>query len=258
MALAGRGIVVTRPREQAGGLCALIEHAGGRAIRFPTLEIAPLADPSPAYRAIDALDAQDLAVFVSANAVRYAFSLIAARRPGWRWPASLRAAAVGSGTGEALRAAGVAEVLLPQECADSEGLLALPALQAVCGRRIVIFRGQGGRPVLGDTLRQRGAAVSYAECYRRRMPQPDAAPLLACWRQRRIDAITVSSAEGLENLCRLLGEAGAQLLRGTPVFAPHRRIAERGRSLGLQTLCVSGPGDAEMLRALVAYFASGK
>jgi uroporphyrinogen-III synthase len=46
--LGGRGVLVTRPAAQADGLCRLIEAAKGRAIRLPTIEIAPAADPREA------------------------------------------------------------------------------------------------------------------------------------------------------------------------------------------------------------------
>ena len=39
MTLHGRGILITRPREQAQGLAKLVEAAGGRAIVFPAIEI---------------------------------------------------------------------------------------------------------------------------------------------------------------------------------------------------------------------------
>ena len=256
--LAGRGIVVTRPREQAVALKTLIEDAGGRAFVFPTIEIAPLADARRALAAMDRLEAFDLAVFVSANAVRMGFRLMYERRPGWHWPSALPAAGVGKGTAQALGAAGVDRVMLPSDTSDSEGLLALPAFNEVLGKRVVIFRGRGGRALLGDTLRERGAEVSSVECYERLMPSSDPAPLLERWQGDEIDAVTVSSGEGLSNLCRLVGEAGAAHLRATPLFVPHRRVADLARSLGLERICVAGPDDAEMVRALVAYFSGAK
>jgi uroporphyrinogen-III synthase len=49
------------------------------------------------------------------------------------------------------------------------------------GKRVIIFRGEGGRELLGETLKQRGAAVEYVSCYRRARPQLDPAPLLKLW-----------------------------------------------------------------------------
>ena len=65
MSLAGRGVVLTRPRELAEAFARLLERRGVRAIVFPTIEIQPLAPP----RALSRLTDHDLAIFVSPSAV---------------------------------------------------------------------------------------------------------------------------------------------------------------------------------------------
>ncbi len=167
--------MVTRPRDQAAGLAALIEAAGGRAFLYPAIEIEELPDPASAVRAIGNLEQLDLAIFVSPTAVRKSFELIKKMRAAW--PASLRAAAVGQGSRDELQRHGIQSVLAPESGADSEALLVLPELAAVAGKRIVIFRGEGGRELLGDSLAARGAKVEYAACYRRARPRIDVGPL---------------------------------------------------------------------------------
>ncbi len=109
----------------------------------------------------------DLYVFISPNAVTFAGRLL----EGHSLPDGARLAAVGSGTAQALQQAGFKVDLLPDARFDSEGLLALPELSRLAGRRVVIVRGEGGRPLLGDELRARGADVVYAEVYRRSRPE---------------------------------------------------------------------------------------
>ncbi|HWA36884.1 MAG TPA: uroporphyrinogen-III synthase, partial [Burkholderiales bacterium] len=140
--------------------------------------------------------------------------------------------------------------------ADTEALLDLPALRQPSGRRILIVCGEGGRQVLGDALRARGAIVERAELYRRALPLADPSALLGAWDAGRVHAVTVSSAEGVGNLFRLLGDAGAARLRETPLFVPHPRVAEAARERGVrETVVTGGAADAEMLARLVAYFA---
>jgi uroporphyrinogen-III synthase len=246
--LAGRGIVVTRPREQADGLAARIQAAGGRVFLFPTLEICEPRDPEPAMRVIDRLDTFDMAVFISPIAVQRAFRLIRT------WPPRLRAATVGRGSRAELERHGVAGALAPASGADSESLLAAPQLADVRGKRFVIFRGEGGREVLRETLVSRGALVEYAECYRRARPAADPAPLLAAWSAREVDAVTASSSEGIANLCAMLGDAGAALVQGTPLLVPHPRVAQEARRLGAQTVLLGSAADDETVEQLVAYF----
>jgi len=241
--LAGKRIVVTRPRELAQGLAALIAQAGGEPLLFPTIEIRDVEDPAAARALLARLHEFDLAVFVSPSAVRKAFELAAGRE----WPARLRVAAVGSGTRRELESRGLLRVIAPTGRADSEGLLALPEMAEA--RRVVIFRGAGGREWLGEALAARGASVEYAECYRRE--RPTAAPVPA----GRVDAFCVSSGEALRNLVALLGR---ERVAQAPVFVPHERVAAAARELGLREPVLAGPADAEMLAALVAYFRGAK
>lgn len=246
--LAGRGILVTRPREQAAALAGRVEAEGARALVFPAMEIDPPSDPAPAQRLARELGSFDLAIFVSPTAVRKGLALVGA------WPEAVRVAGVGSGTRAELERQGIAGAWAPQGAADSEALLALPELAEVWGKRIAIFRGEGGRELLAETLSRRGARVEHAVCYRRSPPRGDIAPVLQAWRAGALHAVTSSSSVGLGYLLRALGEQGARLMHATPLFASHERIAEEARRLGVQKIVVAGPGDAEMVDALVAYF----
>lgn len=250
--LAGRRVVVTRPAGQATQLAALIREAGGEPLLFPVLEIFDVVESPQLCELIEHLECFDLAIFISSNAVRKALALVRARRD---WPAGLRVATVGRGTARELRRQGFAAVIAPEARFDSEGLLGLPELNQVAGKRVVIFRGAGGRELLGDTLIARGAAVEYAECYRRGRPAADPAPLLAWCQRKELAAFTVTSSEGLANLRDLLGDAGRECLAATPLFVPHERIAAAARALGVRTVVLTGPGDAGMAAGLTAFFA---
>ena len=193
----------------------------------------------------------DLAIFISPNAVERAMRLIRARR---ELPPGLKIAAIGGAGVRALAAHGVTGVIVPRERYDSEALLALPGITGA--RRVVIFRGEGGRELLGETLAARGASVEYAECYRRVRPSTDPAPLLAAWARGEVDAVTVTSSEGLHNLFEMVGATGRARVLATPLFAPHPRIAETARGLEVQAVVVTGPGDGGLLEGLVAYFSA--
>ena len=248
--LTGKGIVVTRPAEQAAPLAALIRAAGGEAILFPVIEIRDIEDTQPLHALIDRLDDFAWAIFVSPNAVKHALSTITSRRA---LPANLRFAAVGSGTVRELNSCGVSNLIAPAQF-DSEALLALPALANVTGMRIVIFRGSGGREFMGDTLTARGARVEYAECYRRVQPAIDPAPLYDAWERHALHAITATSSEGVHNLVTLAGARGSPWLKQTPMFVPHSRIAEAARALDLNIVVPTAQGDDGLVDGLKQWF----
>ncbi len=250
--LAGRTVVVTRPRAQADALAAAIVAAGGEPLIFPLLEIGPAPDARPLQEALAHLDDYSLAIFISPNAVDYSVPALLGQRC---WPTALIPAAVGQGTVRALSALGVNGTVAPTTRFDSEALLELPELQAdrVAGRKVVIFRGDGGRELLADTLRERGAGVDCVPCYSRSAPAGGAAPLLARWREGRLDALTVSSSEGLRYLVDMLDAEGLAQLARTPVFVPHARIAENAAALGLGRVILTGPADAGIIAGLCTY-----
>ena len=237
MNLAGRGIVVTRPRELAEPFARLLEQHGARAFLFPAIEIQPL--PAPA--ALGRIAEFDLAIFVSPSAVRVAAASL---------PRGLTAAAIGAGTARELERAGVGQVIAPEAGADSESLLAMPQMRQLAGKRVLIVRGEGGRELLGQSLSERGARVEYAECYRRARPATDAGPLLAAWRRGEVHAVTVLSPQTLDNFMSLTGGA----LVALPFFVPHERIARHARERGLGEVIVAERGDDGLIERLVAYF----
>ncbi len=253
MALAGRHVVVTRPAGQVTHLAtALIEH-GAIPVLYPVLEIRDLEDVAPVLDAAIRLDSFDLAVFVSPNAIERALALILPRRS---WPAALRVAAMGKSSEGELARHGIHDVISPPLRFDSEALLELPELTSVYGKRVIIFRGEGGRELLGDTLKARGASIEYVTCYRRVRPAADPAPLLKLWEEGQLDAVTMTSSEGLRNLFEMLGRLGQAWLKKTPVFVPHVRIAEQAHALGLGKVVATDPGDDGLLAGLRAYFGS--
>lgn len=243
--LAGLGIVVTRPARQAAGFAQKLAALGGTPIVFPAIVILPPVDRAPLDAAHASLAKCDFAFFVSANAAEYGAPA--------SWPPHVLAFAPGPGTAEALAACGVPDARVPATTQDSEGLLALPELREVAGKRAVVFRGEGGRELLADTLRSRGARVECVACYRRAAPVAGAQGLVEALREGRAHALTVTSSEGLDNLWQALGDEGRALALRLPCFAPHPRIVARGRTLGL-TMHETGPGDAGLVAALLIRF----
>ena len=253
MSLTGRHVVVTRPAGQAAHFATALADQGAIPVLYPVLEIRDIEDVAPVLDAAIRLDSFDLAVFISPNAIEKALGLILPRRP---WPPGLRVAALGKSSERELARHGIHDVISPPLRFDSEALLELPELTEVRGKRVVIFRGDGGRELLGDTLTARGATIEYVTCYRRAQPLLDPAPLLKLWEQGRLDAVTLTSSEGLRNFHDMLGRLGQAWLKKTPAFVPHTRIAQQAKILGLTQVIPTAPGDDGLMAGLMQYFAT--
>ncbi|MCG6896554.1 MAG: uroporphyrinogen-III synthase [Thiocapsa sp.] len=249
--LGGRGVLVTRPAAQAAGLCRLIEAANGRALAVPSIEIVPTANPRRAAALL--AETWDFMFFVSRNAVEQANALVA----DGTWQQAHQVVAVGRATAQALSRSGRAPDLVPDQRFDSESLLRMPELADLWGSRILIVRGEGGRTLLGDTLRARGARVTYAEVYSRLRPDFDPAPLLAQWAQS-VAMVTATSEEVLLNLLEMLGPQGRSRLLATPLVVVADRTAVTARELGFARVQVAERAeDAAVVQALCALSSQG-
>lgn len=245
--LAGCCIVTTRPAAQAGGLQQALAAQGAEVLNFPVISILP-ADPA-ALRTLD-LEPFALAFFVSPNAVEQALTI----RPRSQWPAVLRVATVGPGSARVLRELGWPDVIAPENGFDSEAVLALPEFSAaaLAGRRVLLVRGEGGRELLAETLRERGAGVEQVSVYRRACAPLDPAPLLRRFRAGELSALVFTASEGLRFFLRITGESGRQMLRSLPCCAPHPRIAAALREAGAARVWLSDAGDAGIAASLAA------
>jgi uroporphyrinogen-III synthase len=243
--LSGKHIAITRPIDQANKLRTMIEQASGTALLFPLIEIAPLDDYGNFDRVISQISEYDWAIFISSNAVQNGMPRLKQLHS---LPDKLRFAAIGPVTAKELGEFGIASVLTPQGRYDSEALLELPEMHAMQGTKVMIFRGVGGRELLADTLRQRGATVTFAECYRRTNPQLDDELLATAYAQNKLDGIVVTSSEAMRHLLDLA--SNHDWLKNTPIFVNHARIAEAASALGLSIHVASGAGDDAMLQRL--------
>ena len=254
--LNGIGIAIARPVDQAKKLSVLIEQAGGTAIFFPLIEITPLSDYAQFESVIQHIENYDWAIFISSNAVQNGMPRLLKQGI----PTKLKFAAIGPVTATELQSFGVKDVLIPSSHAehgdeskvrfDSESLLALPEMQAVKNKKILIVRGIGGRDVLAETLKTRGAQVTFAECYQRINPQINCDLLANLYAAKKLHGIVVTSSESMRYLLDLAG--AADWLRNVTLFVNHARIAELPLQIDLKVLVADAPGDEAMLEKLIA------
>lgn len=246
--LQGLHVVVTRPAQQAAAFCQQLQQAGATVIAFPVIAITPVSDSRAAQAVLAQLDSYDAVIFISANAVEHGLALLSAAQRACLQHLTL--GAIGKQTAQALQQHGYAVPWLPASGFTSEDFLALPQTQAVAGKRILIVRGVGGRELLAETLRTRGAQVDYVDVYQRSRPAHDPAELKQRHARAELDIIAITSSEGLENLLAMLDYPA--WLYNVPLLVGSQRLLASARQAGFTGTIViaDNPSDAAMMQAL--------
>lgn len=241
------GVIITRPRELAEPLREKIDAAGWQAFVIPALEILPTEEPGEVRNQIGDPAGYDLYIFTSINAVRFGQDFLPP-------PDALagKVAAVGPTTAGNLREAGIDVAITPDNGFSSEALLAEPGLSNVAGKRVLIVKGAGGRPLLADTLRERGATVVEAPVYSRQAPQGSAEPLQMVLRRDRAQYVTATSVETLANTVALAGQKLRDKVLNLTLVTASPRVIQEAETLGFRhpALLAAGPDDEALFRAL--------
>ncbi len=243
--LDGAGVLITRPRHQAGRLADAIESQGGIAHLFPVIEILP-GNTAAIEAEVAKLQTPDVTVFISRNAVRHGLPYAAGE-----------IAAIGPATANALRTAGTAVDICPAAGFDSEHLLAEAAFENVADKTIRIIRGEDGRDLLASTLRERGAHVDYVCTYSRATPEyseADLASLEQHWRKGDISAVTVMSVHSLRNLNTLLPDWCREQMSLTPLVTPAAGVLKQALQQypGCPAVLAAGPRSDDIVNAIAA------
>jgi uroporphyrinogen III methyltransferase / synthase len=228
--LLGRGVVVTRAREQASGLLRNLTDLGACCFEFPTIEIRPLKDYAPLSRAISNLAAYDWLIFTSVNGVLFFWRRLREMGLDARALGGRKVAAIGPATAAALEERGIMADFIPDKyVAESvvDGLLKL----GVKNKKVLIPRARVAREVLPLELEKAGAHVEILPVYETGLAQEDAAPILAGLEKGEIHYITFTSSSTVENFFSLI--------------SPDR--LKPFQKKGLKLICI-GPVTADTLK----------
>jgi len=249
----GARVLVTRPLDQAHGLVNTLKSRGFTPLLQPLLEIVPAEKIEQDQRQILLeLDNYRHIIFVSTNAVRWGMQAIEKFWP--QLPTGIHWHAIGAATAEALAKLSI-DVVSPDGDMNSEALLDSASLQQVADENILIVRGQGGRTLMAKELHKRGARVSSLEIYQRRLPK-NTGSLLADTFSQGVDAILISSGEGLMNLVSMLEDSSqtgvlTDTIYSLPLVVPGTRVAALAAELGFKDILeAENATDAAMIKAL--------
>lgn len=142
---------------------------------------------------------------------------------------------------------------------DSEALLAHPDLQDVRGQAIGLLTAPGGRGLLADRLRARGAQVRIAEVYRREALTITPARLRALAALRGNVALLLTSREAFDPLWQSLSPELRKCLIGRPCVVASDRLMALARSLGFKKMLrASDARPSSLVAALASHVGAGR
>jgi uroporphyrinogen-III synthase len=257
--LTGLHIVITRPKAQAEPWAERLRSMGAKASVISLLEIVPVSE-EPQVRAIKNrildFDLYSKAIFVSQNAVEHGFEWLESYWP--QLPYSVDFFAVGETTAKQLQERGVKVTDLAQSqtgAMTSETLLQSPELQSVAGEKIIIFRGLGGRPHIGEVLSERGAQVDYCELYERLLPPESCDAFTQLLTNNLQDVVVVlHSGEALDNLQKIVRQMTVNpqtIMVNIDLVVPSQRIFELAKAAGFSRVSAAqNATEASMLQGL--------
>jgi uroporphyrinogen III methyltransferase/synthase len=250
--LFGKGIVVTRPEEQAGEFANLLAAEGARVILFPTIRIVPPANWKELDRALGNLESYDWILFTSANGVKYFFRRLRESGRDVRDLKGIRVCTIGPATAAAVEGMGIRVDIVPDEYI-SEGVV--KAFQSVDlkGKRVLLPRAQEARDIIPEGLSKLGASVDVITVYRTVRSKSKGETLLAHLDAGTVDVITFTSPSTVVNFKEIMGAASLPESLRIACIGPVTAAAAKKQGFDVhifqETFTIPG-----MVQALVDYF----
>ena len=266
-------IIVTRPAGQARQLIEVLTRAieasgvGKRSLpeilSLPLLTIVPKSDGHLADHIASTLSDADLTIFVSPNAIESVMRLL--ERDWQDFSKKIIPIGVMGGSSHfALKNHGVGSedkptpIIIPgnNENWDSEGLW--KELQSLKwnwqGKKVVIFKGEGGRDWLADTLKKAGATVEAISTYTR-VPLDIDNPAWQLVREMDLSKSLwlLTSSEAVRYLGEVMKDQFTQNLNVASALCPHHNIADAAEMIGFGEVFTSEPGDEALIKSTLAW-----
>ena len=252
--LAGKRIIVTRARRQAGTLAQRIEALGGEVIELPTIEIEPPADFGAFDAELTRIESYHWLIFTSVNSIDPFLARLNHVGKSVMDLKKLKTAAVGAATAERLAAAGISLDLLPARF-QAEGILEALDAESMCGKRVLIPQAASARDILPGTLRRWGADVTQIEAYRTVAPACDSGAVKRRLQRGEVNIVTFTSSSTASNFSQLFGGAALSSIVGNAAIACIGPItAKTVQELGGKVAILARQSTVDgLIEALVEY-----
>lgn len=248
-------ILVTRPEQESQALCDALQALGHHAISHPLLTIHPGKELPQLSNYFSSLSSGDFLIAVSQHAVQHAQDYLQLQQKEWK--KGLNYIAVGQKSAQYLRSYISDPVHFPTP-SDSEHLLALPVLDNVAGKKVLILRGNGGRDLIYQALEALGAEVTYCETYQRQSTAFNGVIKAKEWQEKNVNTIVITSGEQLSFFTSQLTNIDLDWVLGCRLLVPSERINQLGQQLGYQHIeTVGGASNSDLLHYFSEHHSDG-
>jgi uroporphyrinogen-III synthase len=212
--LAGKRILITRARHQAGRLAEALEEQGAEVLRLPTIEIVPPETYAHLDAVLEVIRGFDWLIVTSANGAAALADRMQFLRIRSEHLKHLQVAAIGPATAAAVGRIGLRVSAMPDEYV-AEAVVAM-LKEKVAGRRVLLARAAVARDVIPEQLRKCGADIHVVEAYRTVIPAGSIEQAQALFGPGKPlpDAVTFTSSSTVTNFFALLGAAKIDLPQG--------------------------------------------
>ena len=242
-------ILITRPRAQADNFAEQLRSAGFAPVYFPVIEIKPIEENVALERALEKLNCYEWVVFTSVNAVDILFDRFSSLFKGQEL--SVKFAAIGPKTADALRVRGVTPHFVPEEYV-AEAIL--PGLGDLCGKWVLLPRAEIAREALPQAIFHAGGIPHEISVYKTIPAQPDPDGLAAL--KSGVDVVTLTSPSIVRNFVAVCRQYGLDPLNlpNNPHFACIGPITEQAaREEGLTNLVMANEYTTEGLTEVISH-----
>jgi uroporphyrinogen III methyltransferase/synthase len=248
--LLGKGVVVTRARQQSSGLVSRLNDLGACCFEFPTIRIKPLDDYAEVRARIDTLDEYDWLLFTSVNGVVHFWNELRRAGRDARALGGKKVAAIGPATARELEVRGVVPDFVPEKYV-AESVVAGLLERGVQGKSILVPRARKAREVLPDGLREAGCRVDVLPVYETVLADEGRDEILTGLKNGEIHCLTFTSSSTVENFFSLVKpevlkgfvDQGVVIAAIGPVTA--NTLGAYGFSVGIQPEDYTVPALAE-------------
>jgi uroporphyrinogen III methyltransferase/synthase len=252
--LFGKGVVITRPQEQAVEFAQLLSAEGARVVLFPTIRIVEPSDWKPVDRAIASLESYQWVVFTSANGVKHFFRRLREKGRDIRDLKGIRVGTIGPATAAAIEGLGIPVDIVPDDFI-SEGVVKAFRGVDLKGKRVLLPRAAEARDVIPEGLTTLGASVDAVTVYRTVRSESGREALQALLDAGKVDVITFTSPSTVINYKKIMGDdplpGKVRIACIGPVTAAAAK--KQGFTVDIFQETFTIPG---MVEALVSYFAT--